>query len=289
MSKKPTRRKTPSKKDSSTGKDQAKSPSTGSADAAPETTGANEEASAKKTTHLPASGFAEDLLGKTRARDGGSGEHGSEEADQARVVETAVRRFGEIGPAADAAVAAGGAESTDPERIFRFADTLDGATTEKEQPTVRRMGTWVSFALAGETFALPVEPVREVVRVGNITRVPHAPKPIRGVTNLRGRVIPIVDLRLRIDLPPTEFERATRIIVVAARGRLIGLLVDAVQQVVHLDLDQIQPPPEDAMTVQSDYISGVYHLDDHLVLLLNVERALIIRGGEELISPSPIP
>jgi purine-binding chemotaxis protein CheW len=69
--------------------------------------------------------------------------------------------------------------------------------------------------------------------------------------------------------------------VVAARGRLIGLLADAVQQVIHLDLDRIQPPPDDVLTVQSDYIRGVYHLDDNLVLLLDVERALVVREGPE--------
>ena len=120
-------------------------------------------------------------------------------------------------------------------------------------------------------------PVREVVRVASITRVPHAPKPIRGVTNRRGRVIPVIDLRLRIELPPTGLERSSRIIVVSSRGRLLGLLVDAVHQVIHIDLEQVQPPPDDVMTVQSDYLSGVYHQDDQLILLLDIDRALIIQ------------
>lgn len=267
MSKKPTRRKAQPKEVASTGSGEALG-------SAPESTEVEEEAAAKQSTRLPAFGFAEDLLGKssTKGKDQAPAEDSAESKPEDRTNQ--------------AAAAAGGATSTDPERIFRFADSLGGASAEHEQAAVRRLGTWVSFALAGETFALPVEPVREVVRVSSITRVPHAPKPIRGVTNLRGRVIPVIDLRLRIDLPPTEFERTTRIIVVAARGRLIGLLVDAVEQVVHLDLDQVHPPPDDVMTMQSDYISGVYHLDDHLVLLLNVERALVVRGAEELADAS---
>ncbi|MEM8932592.1 MAG: chemotaxis protein CheW, partial [Acidobacteriota bacterium] len=131
--------------------------------------------------------------------------------------------------------------------------------------------------LADEVFAIPVEPVRQVVRVSDITRVPHAPRPIRGVTNLRGRVIPVIDLRLRIGLEETAIARATRVVAVSSRGRVLGLLVDAVLQVVHLDLDQVQPPPDDVMTVQSDYIRGVYDREDGLILLLDIDRALIIR------------
>ena len=73
-------------------------------------------------------------------------------------------------------------------------------------------------------------------------------------------------------------ERSSRIIVVSSRGRLLGLLVDAVHQVIHIDLEQVQPPPDDVMTVQSDYLSGVYHQDDQLILLLDIDRALIIQG-----------
>jgi purine-binding chemotaxis protein CheW len=170
---------------------------------------------------------------------------------------------------------------SDPERIFRFADRLSESRdtgAAPEAPT--RITTWVTFTLAGEVFALPVEPVREILRVSSITRVPHAPAPIRGVSNVRGRVIPVIDLRLRIGLSAADLDRASRVVVVRSRGRLLGLLVDAVHQVVHLDLNQAQPPPEDVMTVQSDYISGVYHLEEQLVLLLDVERALLIRDGE---------
>jgi purine-binding chemotaxis protein CheW len=280
MNKKPTRRKTSSKRDKSAASPEVEGSSAGSGEAVPNSPAAGGGATAKKPTSLPAFGFAEDLLGKSKplAGDADNGERDGGERDGGE------RDKADTGKTADeAALAAGGTTSTDPERIFHFAENLDGARADHEIAAVRRMGTWVSFALAGETFALPVEPVREVVRVSSITRVPHAPKPIRGVTNLRGRVIPVIDLRLRIDLSPTQFERTTRIIVVAARGRLIGLLVDAVQQVIHLDLDQIQPPPGDVMTIQSDYISGVYHFDDRLVLLLNVERALVVQGTEEFI------
>ena len=96
---------------------------------------------------------------------------------------------------------------------------------------------------------------------------------------MRGRVIPVIDLRLRIELPSAELGRSSRVIVVSSRGRLLGLLVDAVHQVIHVDLNRVQPPPDDVMTVQSDYISGVYHLEDQLILLLDINRVLIIQEG----------
>ena len=227
-----------------------------------------EAPSGKERSSLPAFGFAADLLGKRdNPADSGADETASN-LDTDRL-----EAAGEQ--------AASAADASDPERIFQFAGGLESALSEEEQPKVRRLATWVTFDLADEIFAMPVEPVREILRVETITRVPHAPRPIRGVTNLRGRVIPVIDLRLRIGLSPTELGRSTRIIVVAARGRLIGLLADAVQQVIHLDLDRIQPPPDDVLTVQSDYIRGVYHLEDHLVLLLDIERALVVRDAPD--------
>ncbi|MEM9593473.1 MAG: chemotaxis protein CheW [Acidobacteriota bacterium] len=212
-------------------------------------------APAKKAT-LPAFGFAADLLAAAK---GNGDTEGNDEASIA-----------DAGSALD---------PEDPHRIFDFADRLrSNVDRSAEDVTPARLETWVTFELSGETFALPVEPVREVVRVSDITRVPHAPRPIRGVTNLRGRVIPVIDLRMRIGLPPLEdMDRSARIVSVSSRGRLLGLLVDAVHQVVHIDLNQVQPPPEDVMSVQSDYILGVYHQDEQLILLLDVDRALVVR------------
>jgi len=211
-----------------------------------------------KKLSLPAFGFAEDLLKKKQDAPAGAAE------DEA-AAEAAAKP-----PAETPAVAEG------EDRIFTFADTLE-ADVEEESKVVVRLESWVTLSLADETFALPVEPVREVLRVAGITRVPHAPYPIRGVANLRGRVIPVIDLRLRIELPEGEITRRSRIIVVGSRGRLLGLLVDAVHQVVHFDPSNVQEPPEDVMTVQSDYISGVYHWGEELILLLDVDRVLIIR------------
>lgn len=227
----------------------------------------------KSDISLPAFGFAEDLK-RLRRGDGRDSETtASDEAPET----TGQPEDGAHEPEAPKEPPPAELDGiADEERIFSFADSLDEDDEEQEAAPVR-LETWVTLTLDGETFALPVDPIREILRISTITRVPHAPRPIRGVTNLRGRVIPVIDLRLRIDLPEGETTRSSRIIVVASRGRLLGLLVDAVHQVVHLDLDRIQSPPEDVMTVQSDYIRGVYHFDDDLLLLLDVDKALIIR------------
>ncbi len=246
----------------------AKKPAT-ETPAAKKSAGKKSAATASDKVTLPAFGFATDLLPKSDAAK--SPEPSAAGAEAA----------GGDAPAAGApAAGAPVVDEHDPRRIFAFADSLEAGTAEPEAAPVR-LETWVAFSLAGEVFALPVTPIREVVRVSSITRVPHAPKPIRGVTNRRGRVIPVIDLRMRIELPAAELGRASRVIVVSSRGRLLGLLVDAVHQVVHIDLEKVQPPPDDVMTVQSDYLSGVYHLDDQLILLLDVDRALIIQGPAE--------
>lgn len=171
----------------------------------------------------------------------------------------------------------------DPLRIYAFADALDAERTDDDAPAgpAPRLETWITLAVDAETYALPVEPVREVLRVTGITRVPHAPSPVRGVTQLRGRVIPVVDLALRLGLAERGEHRAQRILVVESRGRLLGLLVDRVHQVVQLDRNRVQDPPEDVMTPQSDFVTAVYHHANQLILMLDVHRVLEIHEAPD--------
>jgi len=148
-------------------------------------------------------------------------------------------------------------------------------------PKVTRIETWVTFVLAGESYALPVSHVLEILRVAGITRVPHAPRVIRGVTNMRGKVLPVVDLRARLGIEPAEVMVQSRILVVSSRGRLFGLLADAVQQVERVDLETVQPPPPDVMTAQSDYLIGVCQIGPRLVVLLDVARVLVLNSASE--------
>lgn len=237
---------------------------------------------------LPAFGFASDLLKKRTDPLAAEAEPPAVTKAAAGIEREVVERVHSgvaepdlaFGPEAAELGRGFGQEQTSdgPNRIFDFADRLAARAEERKASGPKpRLETCLTFSLGGETFAMPVEPVQQIVRISSITRVPHAPRPIRGVTNLRGRVIPVIDLRVRVGLPASEIDRSSRIIAVGSRGRVIGLLVDAVHQVMHLDLNLIQRPPDDVLTLQSDYIAGVYHHGDSLILLLDVDRALIVR------------
>lgn len=199
---------------------------------------------------LPPSGLAEDILGRSQ------GPGGPEDKAQA------------------------------PNRLYTFADSLPKSEAdEAAKKAEEQMETWVTFRLDKESFGLPVSHVQEILRVTTITRVPHAPHPVRGVTNLRGRVLPVVDLRVRLGIPEIEIADASRVLVVSSCGRLMGLLVDSVCQVARINPSAVQPPPPDVMTAQSDYILGVYHLQEDLAILLDVDRVLLIE--ESLQAPRP--
>jgi len=167
----------------------------------------------------------------------------------------------------------------DRDALFVFTDALAG-----DSPTApiaaTRIETWVTFALGGETFGLPVASVLEILRVAGITRVPHAPRVVRGVTNMRGKVLPVVDLRVRLGMEVAEITLQSRILVASSRGRLLGLLVDAVTQVDRIDRNAVQQPPPDVMTTQSDYIIGVSQLGERLVILLDVDLVLIVHEAQ---------
>ncbi|MGB6361748.1 MAG: chemotaxis protein CheW, partial [Thermoanaerobaculia bacterium] len=131
-------------------------------------------------------------------------------------------------------------EDDRPGLLYRFADSLRSGDEEQEKPEEPEI--WLVFRLGESSFGLPVADIREVMRVGAITRVPQAPFAVRGVTDLRGRVIPIVDLGARFDLDPVEVDEQSRIVVLDAEGRLIGLLVDAVDRVGRILPSQKEDP-----------------------------------------------
>lgn len=166
-----------------------------------------------------------------------------------------------------------------PERVLRFADEVH--SEEQEDEVRQELETWVTCRLDEEIFAVTVDQVQEILRVGELTRVPHAPFPVRGVTNMRGQVLPVVDLRRRLGLQEIELGEDHRIMVVDSRNRLIGLLVDGVEEVTEIDRLKIEDPPEDVMTDQSYYLVGVIHRGEDLIILLDADRVLEVREGDE--------
>jgi len=132
----------------------------------------------------------------------------------------------------------------------------------------------VTFRLGNEEFSLDILRVQEIIRHMQLTRVPRTPEFVDGVINLRGRVIPVLDLRKRFGLPSDEHTSETRIIVVDVDNRTVGLKVDAVSEVLRLPADTVEPPPAIVTGAESDYIKGVGKLDGRLLILLDVEKIL---------------
>ncbi|BBM68963.1 chemotaxis protein CheW [Rhodothermus marinus] len=132
----------------------------------------------------------------------------------------------------------------------------------------------VSFLIENEEFGVDILNVQEIIRPVDITRVPNAPAFVEGVINLRGRIVPVVDLRKRFNLPRRERDKNSRIIVVELGDKIVGFMVDAVREVLRVDAGVIEPPPELAIGIDAHYITGVAKLDDRLLILLDLERIL---------------
>lgn len=133
----------------------------------------------------------------------------------------------------------------------------------------------VSFRLAAEEYAFPITMVKEVILPAGITRVPQMPACIEGVINLRGAVIPVVDLRKRFGLTATPPTEQTRILIAKPGGRVVGFVVDAVSQVLKIRRDQEQPPPETIAGIAQKYLHGIAKIsDERMIILLDVEAIL---------------
>lgn len=132
----------------------------------------------------------------------------------------------------------------------------------------------VAFNLANEEYGVGITQVQEIVRLPDITRIPGMPDFIEGVINLRGKIIPIIDLRKRFSLGNKAMDDKSRIVVANTLGHVIGLIVDNVSEVVNLSGEQIEPIPPTIATIDAEYLAGVGKLDKRLVILLNLEKLL---------------
>ncbi len=165
------------------------------------------------------------------------------------------------------------------ESLLGFADAVGRLAEAAPAAAPTQELHLVSFQLDREAFGIPITKVREIIRVTDITRVPQAPPHIRGVTNLRGRILPVVELRTRLGLSPAVVSARSRIVVVEAHGRILGILVDAVLRVVKVPATAVAPPPEEIITARTDFITGVAKLQSELLILLDLEAALLVQDS----------
>ena len=132
----------------------------------------------------------------------------------------------------------------------------------------------VTFSIGEEEFGVNILKVQEIIRTMEITKVPRAPEFVEGVINLRGKVIPIIDLRRRFGLAPKAHDKNTRIIVIEINNIIVGFVVDAVSEVLRIPASTVEPPPPVVAGVDSDYISGVGKLQDRLLIMLDLDKLL---------------
>lgn len=134
-------------------------------------------------------------------------------------------------------------------------------------------GKYLTFCLAGEEYGIEILKVREVIGLLDITAVPQVPPYVKGVINLRGQVIPVIDLRLRCGLAPVEYDDLTCTVVVDV-GALVGVIVDAVQEVLDIDRSAIVPPPPLGAAVDTSFVLGLAKVRDGVTILLDLDGVL---------------
>lgn len=133
----------------------------------------------------------------------------------------------------------------------------------------------VSFRMGNEEFGIDILNVKEIIRIVNITKVPNCPDFVEGIINLRGKVIPVIDLRTKLGMEKKECDKDTRIVVVVIDEKTVGFLVDAVSEVLRIPRNITEAPPEITTGKNSEYITAVGKLDDRLLTLLDLNRILL--------------
>ncbi len=162
------------------------------------------------------------------------------------------------------------------------------ATTKEQLPAIvsegsmAAAGQYLTFVLGGEMYALAILNIKEIIEYGNLTEVPMMPACVRGVINLRGSVVPVVDLQARFGKGITQIAKRTGIVIVETTDETgshqqdIGIIVDAVNEVVDIAQQEIEPPPSFGTGIRPDFISGMAKRNSRFIILLNVDSVLSV-------------
>ena len=132
----------------------------------------------------------------------------------------------------------------------------------------------VTFTLGNEDYAVDILKVQEINRMSEIAKVPNAPSYVEGVINLRGRVIPVISLRQRMGLSDKEKDTKSRIMIVDIQGITLGLVVDSVSEVLRIPLSTVEPTPQMATDISTEFIKGIAKLEDRLIILIDIDRMI---------------
>lgn len=147
-----------------------------------------------------------------------------------------------------------------------------------------KAGQYLTFQLQSEFYAVPIETVREINRVGEITPVPKTPPFVKGVMNLRGKIIPVINLRIKFGMEAQAYTRDTCIIVIDTEIGQVGMIVDAVKEVVDLKANQIESSPQFNQNPANNFIQGLGKLEDRVIIMLDMAAALSQDNLEKVVS-----
>jgi len=142
------------------------------------------------------------------------------------------------------------------------------------QNCLAKEGKYLTFTLGSEDYGLEILKVREIIRMMNITAVPQVPAYVKGVINLRGKVIPVIDLRLKFQMPALETSAETCIIIINIKDALIGIIIDKVKEVLNISQENIEMVPNFGSNVHTDYILGIGKINNSIKVLLNIDKVL---------------
>lgn len=143
-----------------------------------------------------------------------------------------------------------------------------------EQTTAEAVAEFLTFTLGGETYGIDILKVQEIRGYDAVTRIANAPEFLKGVTNLRGVIVPIVDMRIKFGLGRITYDEFTVVIIMNVAGRVVGMVVDTVADVVALSDKDVRPAPDLASTVETRYIDGLATLNGQMIILVDIERLL---------------
>jgi len=133
---------------------------------------------------------------------------------------------------------------------------------------------FVTFLIGGEVYGVDVTKVQEIIGMTQITHMPNALSFVKGVINLRGSVVPVIDMRIKFNMDEREYDAFTVIIIVEVKQRLVGMIVDSVSDVANIPVGSIQDTPHFTSKIETDFISGIGQIDNNLVIILDVDSVM---------------
>jgi len=170
--------------------------------------------------------------------------------------------------------------------VVKADNTLPATATQQE------LQQYLTFMLGGETFAIGILSIKEIIEYGQLTEVPRMPEFIRGVINLRGAVVPVIDLGARFGKQPASVSRRTCVVIIEVQfegeQQVVGVMVDAVNEVLDIPADQIEPAPTFGANIRADFIQGMGKVEGKFVILLNVDHVLSLDEMSTLAGMAPL-